>query len=130
MWHTGPKPRPFASSAPTHALDAGPHREDSKTYCPFCHRVKGVLSTAVEKSAAAAAASAETAGVTVVELDDLADGDRVQDALQSITGIRTVPQVFIGGNIVGKENEWRRRYSICGHSGMASGTEVVLSRSL
>ena len=61
--------------------------------------MKGVLSSAVEKSAAAAAADA--AGVTVVELDDLADGDRVQDALQSITGIRTVPQVFIGGKIIG-----------------------------
>lgn len=54
----------------------------SKSWCPFCHEAKRVLSTAVE------AAKGDAARLTVVELDALADGDDVQDALMSITGAR------------------------------------------
>lgn len=37
----------------------------------------------------------------VIELDNLADGQQVQDALSGIVGRRTVPQVFVGGVHVG-----------------------------
>ncbi len=37
----------------------------------------------------------------VVELDKIADGDEVQGALQGISGMSTVPQVFIGGKLLG-----------------------------
>lgn len=60
----------------------------SKTYCPFCSEVKSLFS----KMDVAA---------KVVELDTLADGDDVQAALQGVSGMRTVPQVFIGGTLVG-----------------------------
>lgn len=60
----------------------------SKTYCPYCTEVKGLF---------------EKMGVSakVVELDELADGGAVQDALGTVTGRRTVPQVFVGGQHVG-----------------------------
>lgn len=60
----------------------------SKTYCPYCSEVKSLF---------------ERLGVSakVVELDELADGSSVQDAIGQVTGRRTVPQVFIGGQHVG-----------------------------
>lgn len=60
----------------------------SKTYCPYCSEVKSLF-TKME------------VGAKVVELDTLADGDDVQAALQGVSGMRTVPQVFIGGTLVG-----------------------------
>lgn len=60
----------------------------SKTYCPYCTEVKSIF----ERMGVAA---------KVIELDDLADGDQVQQAIQTITGRRTVPQVFIGGEHLG-----------------------------
>lgn len=60
----------------------------SKTYCPFCSEVKSLFSNlAVDAK--------------VVDLDTLADGDAIQDALMDVSGMRTVPQVFIGGELVG-----------------------------
>lgn len=35
----------------------------------------------------------------VVELDKMSNGGAIQDALQSITGQRSVPNVFIGGEV-------------------------------
>ena len=67
----------------------------SKSWCPFCSEVKRVLLSAVE------AVNGDPSGITIVELDALADGDEVQAALMSITGMRTVPQVFIGGSLIG-----------------------------
>ncbi|PSC73963.1 OPI10-like protein isoform B [Micractinium conductrix] len=60
----------------------------SKTYCPYCSEVKSLFNKL---------------GVSakVVELDELADGDSLQQALASVCGRRTVPQVFIGGKHVG-----------------------------
>lgn len=49
----------------------------------------------------------------VVELDDLADGDAVQSTLSGITGMRTVPQVFIGGKLVGGCDGTKRRKHCC-----------------
>ena len=60
----------------------------SKTYCPFCSEVKSMF------------AKMDVAA-KVVELDTLADGDDVQAALQGVSGMRTVPQVFVGGTLVG-----------------------------
>ncbi|XP_031476328.1 glutaredoxin-like [Nymphaea colorata] len=60
----------------------------SKTYCPFCTRVKQLLSKL-------------GAEYKVVELDVESDGSAVQAALLEWTGQRTVPNVFIGGNHVG-----------------------------
>jgi glutaredoxin len=60
----------------------------SKTTCPYCSEVKSLL-------------GGLGVAAKVVELNELADGPAVQAALQQLTGRRTVPQVFIGGALVG-----------------------------
>ncbi|CAG9466627.1 unnamed protein product [Pedinophyceae sp. YPF-701] len=60
----------------------------SKTYCPFCTRVKSLLQEMGVKP-------------IVIELDVIPDGDTVQATLAGVSGMRTVPQVFIGGELVG-----------------------------
>lgn len=39
--------------------------------------------------------------MTVVELDKRSDGPAVQAAVSKVSGVRTVPQVFVGGTFVG-----------------------------
>ncbi|RDX70075.1 Glutaredoxin-C1, partial [Mucuna pruriens] len=60
----------------------------SKTYCGYCKRVKDLL---------------KSLGATykVVELDTESDGADIQSALAEWTGLRTVPNVFIGGKHIG-----------------------------
>ncbi|XP_047182146.1 glutaredoxin [Vigna umbellata] len=60
----------------------------SKTYCPFCVRVKQLFASL---------------GVTykLLELDVESDGADIQAALLEWTGQRTVPNVFIGGEHIG-----------------------------
>lgn len=60
----------------------------SKTYCPFCLEVKGLFKQL-------------DVPAKIIELDELEDGSAVQDALLELTGKRTVPQVFVGGALVG-----------------------------
>ncbi|CAM9659234.1 unnamed protein product, partial [Pylaiella littoralis] len=60
----------------------------SKSYCPFCTKAKNAL-------------TAIGAKFEVVELDKMSNGGAIQDALQSITGQRSVPNVFIGGETIG-----------------------------
>ena len=61
----------------------------SKSYCPFCTRVKSILKEAGLKD------------FFVVELDQRSDCDAIQDYLKTITGGRTVPRVFVGGKFIG-----------------------------
>ncbi|CAH3136760.1 unnamed protein product, partial [Pocillopora meandrina] len=61
----------------------------SKTRCPFCKKAKDALKAAGLKD------------YLLIELDERDDGDEFQDALQKITGGRSVPRVFIGGTFVG-----------------------------
>ncbi|CAM9239904.1 unnamed protein product, partial [Heterosigma akashiwo] len=60
----------------------------SKTYCPYCTKAKTALQSTGAK-------------FEVVELDTMSDGGAIQSALSSLTGRRTVPNVFIGGKTVG-----------------------------
>nr|AEQ39038.1 putative glutaredoxin-like protein [Wolffia arrhiza] len=60
----------------------------SKTYCPYCTRVKKLLTEL-------------GARFNVIELDRENDGSQVQAALAGLTGQRTVPNVFIGGKHIG-----------------------------
>ncbi|KAI6682854.1 hypothetical protein NL676_028767 [Syzygium grande] len=60
----------------------------SKTYCGYCKRVKQLLTQL-------------GASYKVIELDKEGDGAAVQSALADWTGLRTVPNVFIGGNHIG-----------------------------
>ncbi|XP_015879311.2 glutaredoxin [Ziziphus jujuba] len=60
----------------------------SKTYCPYCVTVKQLFTQL-------------GATFKVIELDTESDGSEIQSALAEITGQRTVPNVFIGGNHIG-----------------------------
>ena len=65
----------------------------SKTYCPYCTRVKDIFSEAGVKD------------LYVIELDERDDCSDVQDILLRMTGARTVPRFFIGEKSVGGSNE-------------------------
>ncbi|CAL0305099.1 unnamed protein product [Lupinus luteus] len=60
----------------------------SKTYCGYCKRVKDLL---IQLGAS----------YKVIELDEESDGGDIQVALAEWTGLRTVPNVFIGGKHIG-----------------------------
>jgi len=60
----------------------------SKTTCPFCTKIKNLFNDLGFK-------------YEVVELDQRDDGSAIQAALLALSGQRTVPNVFIGGNHVG-----------------------------
>ncbi|EWZ00442.1 glutaredoxin 3 [Fusarium oxysporum f. sp. radicis-lycopersici 26381] len=62
----------------------------SKSYCPYCKQTKKTLDEL-------------NAEYELLELDEVSDGSALQDALEQISGQRTVPNVYIkqqhiGGN--------------------------------
>mmetsp|Transcript_35106 Transcript_35106/g.99571 ORF Transcript_35106/g.99571 Transcript_35106/m.99571 type:complete len:99 (+) Transcript_35106:251-547(+) len=61
----------------------------SKSYCPFCKRAVQILRQAFGDA------------VEVLEMEDRADCDDLQDELLKQTGGRSVPRVFIKGKFVG-----------------------------
>ncbi|WP_411018623.1 glutaredoxin, partial [Salmonella sp. s29873] len=67
----------------------------SKTYCPYCTKAKTAL-------------KAVGAKYELVELDKMNNGSAIQDALQQITGQRSVPNVFIGGSSIGGGDDTAR----------------------
>ena len=70
----------------------------SKTTCPYCVKAKDALR-------ADAAACAPPVPVHVVELDQRTDGAALQAALAQLSGRRTVPNVYIGGESIGGGDE-------------------------
>ena len=70
----------------------------SKTYCPYCTRVKDLLSKLGAKH-------------KVIELDVESDGSQIQSALAEWTGQRTVPNVFISGNHIGGCDDVMEKHS-------------------
>ncbi|KAK2743682.1 hypothetical protein FQN57_004791 [Myotisia sp. PD_48] len=68
----------------------------SKSYCPYCKATKALLD--------------QTHAVySSVELDQIADGSAIQDALLEISGQRTVPNIFIGQQHIGGNSELQAR---------------------
>jgi len=61
----------------------------SKTYCPYCKKVKAIFSDELKVAA------------SVVELDKKDNGAAIQAALLELTGQRTVPSVWIKGKHIG-----------------------------
>ncbi|KAF0643935.1 hypothetical protein FPSE5266_00521 [Fusarium pseudograminearum] len=62
----------------------------SKSYCPYCKQTKKTLDDLNTE-------------YELLELDEVSDGSALQDALEKISGQRTVPNVYIqqqhiGGN--------------------------------
>ena len=67
----------------------------SKSWCPFCQKTKSLFdSLGVEYKA--------------VELDLIDEGPAIQDALLGLTQQRTVPNVFIGGQHLGGNDDTMR----------------------
>ncbi|XP_050694209.1 thioredoxin reductase 1, cytoplasmic-like [Eriocheir sinensis] len=60
----------------------------SKSFCPFCHRVKDLFRKI-------------NVPFEALELDKIANGDAIQAALMNKSGMRTVPNVYIAGEHVG-----------------------------
>eukprot|EP00850_Spirogloea_muscicola_P015703 SM000123S25815 [mRNA] locus=s123:54828:55508:+ [translate_table: standard] len=60
----------------------------SKSYCPFCKKVKELFSSMNVKH-------------KVYELDQEQDGSQIQEALTQEYHQRTVPFVFVGGKLLG-----------------------------
>lgn len=68
----------------------------SKSYCPFCRSTKRTLESLGAK-------------YKPYELDQEADGSAVQDALEKLTGQRTVPNIFIGKEHIGGNSDLEAR---------------------
>lgn len=67
----------------------------SKSWCPFCQKTKATLSDlGIEFNA--------------IELDELDDGAEIQDTLLAVTGQRTVPNVFVGGQHLGGNDDTQK----------------------
>ncbi|KAI5458494.1 thioredoxin-like protein [Mariannaea sp. PMI_226] len=64
----------------------------SKSYCPYCKATKSTLSSL-------------DADFVVLELDQIADGSDIQDALEAISGQRTVPNVYINKQHIGGNSD-------------------------
>ncbi|KAL4896589.1 thioredoxin-like protein [Aspergillus ambiguus] len=68
----------------------------SKSYCPFCKASKDLLNSLNAK-------------YTTVELDLEKDGSALQDALQEISGQRTVPNIYINKKHIGGNSDLQAR---------------------
>ena len=64
----------------------------SKPWCPYCRKAREIL-------------QAQGAHMFVVDLTTLPNGMQIQNTLQSLTGRRTVPNVFVGGESIGGGDE-------------------------
>ncbi|KAJ5172088.1 hypothetical protein N7492_004681 [Penicillium capsulatum] len=64
----------------------------SKSYCPYCSSTKKLL-------------EANNAKFTLLELDEIDDGSAIQNALEEISGQRTVPNVFIAQKHIGGNSD-------------------------
>ncbi|KAI5919040.1 putative glutaredoxin [Camillea tinctor] len=64
----------------------------SKSYCPYCSASKKLLDSLGAK-------------YYLLELDQASDGGAIQDALQEISGQRTVPNIFINKKHIGGNSD-------------------------
>merc|ERR1712088_461543 len=66
----------------------------SKSYCPFCRKAKDALKSFNLGS-----------DLVVYEIENDSDMDAIQNEMAKMTGGRSVPRVFIGGQFVGGGDE-------------------------
>ena len=92
--------RCFSDATPTpaefcaQAIASGPVVVFSRGWCPFCKQLETLFGQAVEPDLRVA---------KFVDLEKAPGGfgDEVQDYLVELTGSRSVPKVYIGGELVG-----------------------------
>lgn len=83
----------------TNAIRTYPVVIFSKTYCPYCHSAK----SDIVKAGQSVSGFQEP---KIFELDNMGvQGSQIQSYLATLTGRRTVPNVFIGGTTVGGGSE-------------------------
>lgn len=70
----------------------------SKTYCPYCTKTKTTIASITKEA-------------YILELDTEEDGAEIQEALLEITGQKTVPNVFIGGEHIGGNSDVQELHS-------------------
>jgi len=73
-------------------IDEHPVAVFSKSYCPYCKATKALLSES-------------GAQYYAIELDQVDDGAAIQDALQELTGQRSVPNIFIAQKHIGGNSD-------------------------
>ncbi|CAK4668283.1 unnamed protein product [Aphanomyces euteiches] len=84
----GSQSTPEAAAFVQNAINTNDITIFSKTYCPYCHQAKQVLTSVGAK-------------YVVIELDERSDGAAIQSALQELTGRSTVPNVFVKTTTIG-----------------------------
>ncbi|KAL0256881.1 Glutaredoxin [Diplodia seriata] len=70
----------------------------SKSYCPYCRATKTLLSE-------------QGAKYFAIELDQVDDGAAIQDALEELTGQRSVPNIFIDKKHIGGNSDLQSKKS-------------------
>ncbi|KAI4100944.1 MAG: hypothetical protein L6R37_005150 [Teloschistes peruensis] len=68
----------------------------SKSYCPYCRASKSLLSEMGAK-------------FFVIEMDQVDDGADLQDALEEISGQRSVPNIYIKQDHIGGNSDLQAR---------------------
>ncbi|GJN02390.1 hypothetical protein PR202_ga19736 [Eleusine coracana subsp. coracana] len=85
---SNPESRAMALAKAKEIVASAPVVVFSKSYCPFCVRVKKLFEQL-------------GASFKAIEMDVESDGAELQNALKEWTGQRTVPNVFIKGKHIG-----------------------------
>lgn len=89
----------------------------SKSYCPYCKSTKSLLSDLGAKSYIIELDQVGTymiewhPGNTLLTMINTDDGAEIQDALEEMTGQRSVPNIFIGKKHIGGNSELQGKKS-------------------
>jgi glutaredoxin 3 len=70
----------------------------SKSFCPFCKSTKSLFED-------------NKVDAKIIELNEMDNGNDIQDALQELSGQRTVPNVFINGEHIGGNSDVQAAWS-------------------
>lgn len=70
-----------------------------KSYCPYCHSTLSLIREKIDEQIV------KKEDVYLLELDTMEDGDDWQDALQELSGQRTVPNVYINAKHIGGNSD-------------------------
>ena len=70
-----------------------------KSYCPYCHSTLSLINEKIKQNIL------KEEDVYYLELDTMDDGSDYQDALQEISGQRTVPNVYINNKHIGGNSD-------------------------
>ena len=76
-------------------IDSKPVFVISKSYCPFCVMAKQVLKKY----------NIPAENIEIQEIENDKDCNEIQDYMRQLTGGRSVPRVFIGGECIGGGTE-------------------------